>query len=243
MRFNILGSSSGLPEKNKNLSSLYIECHSLHFLIDCGEGVAHRIQDLSIDHNTLDIVAISHFHPDHISGFFMLIQTLYLQKRNKKLTVYLPERIPEFSKILDLFYTFQARLSFELEFKHFSELCLDFPFITIKKNDHLQNYKDFIISNTLPNEMNSYSVRFNENNASLLYTSDINTTKSIDNLFDNLQVCIIDSIHPNPLDILALKDVIKDKIYLTHGFNPELHSMIQGIKAFEYAQENTFIQL
>lgn len=243
MRFNILGSSSGLPEKNKNLSSIFVECHSIQFLIDCGEGVAHRIQELSLDHNELDIVAITHFHPDHISGFFMLIQTLYLQKRNKKLHVYLPERIDDFTNILDLFYTFRGRLSFELIFKPFSDLSKDFFFIDISRNDHLQNYESYIEENSLKNEMNSYSIRFNENQKSLLYTSDINSTKSINNMFQNLQICIIDTIHPNPSDINALKDVINEKIYLTHGFSPELHDMIKGIEIFEYAQENLFIQL
>jgi hypothetical protein len=41
----------------------------------------------------------------------MVIQMFYLQGRKKELNIYLPEREHEFPKILEMFYTFQERLT------------------------------------------------------------------------------------------------------------------------------------
>ena len=98
MRFIILGSGPGIPQMDKNLSSIYVQTEHANLLLDCGDGCAKRLLQLGKSGDHLDAVLISHYHPDHIAGIFMLLQMLYLQDRRKALTIYVPER-PEF--ILD----------------------------------------------------------------------------------------------------------------------------------------------
>lgn len=238
MKFVVLGSSSGLPEPGKNLSSIYVESNQTHFIVDCGEMVSATIQKHNLDHDVIDAVVITHYHPDHVCGFFMLIQTLYLQKRTKTLRVYLPERVDEFSTFLSFFYTFSEKLCFKIEYKLITEITTDFKFIEISENDHLSNYTNLIKEHSYKNKQKSYSVKFTEQGKSFLYTSDIKTIESIRVLTKNTDTCVVDAIHPQIQDFFELAEMIKDKIILTHGKQDELDEMVKNKGKFEYAIEN-----
>ena len=243
MEFSILGSSSGLPEKDKNLSSVIVELNQASILLDCGEGIAQRLLELDKGANYPDIIAISHLHPDHVSGFFMLIQSLYLQKRSKPLKVFMPERIQEFKEILPMFYTFYEKLSFKIEYLEIEQIEREYPFIKIRKNDHLDNYQNLIKTHNLANKMNSYSFRIEENNKSLVYTSDINSTDSIADLLQNTDYCIIDAIHPKANDFFKLEPNVNKKIVLTHGRQDEIDEIVKIKNKFEYAVEKKIYSL
>ncbi|MBC8384908.1 MAG: MBL fold metallo-hydrolase, partial [Candidatus Cloacimonetes bacterium] len=78
MNIRILGSASGLPTPGKNHSAVYVHSNDSNILFDCGEGTAKQLLRYKLDHNHLDAIVISHFHPDHISGLYMVLQMLYL---------------------------------------------------------------------------------------------------------------------------------------------------------------------
>ena len=144
MKFKVLGSSSGFSEIGKNLSSVFVEVEGKCLIFDAGEGLSQRIQEEKLDYDTIDAIFISHYHPDHVTGLFMLIQVLYIQARTKPLHIFLPERVEEFANLLSFFYTFQKRLSFELYFLEMRTINKYYPYVKAFKNDHLLSYRKFV---------------------------------------------------------------------------------------------------
>jgi ribonuclease BN (tRNA processing enzyme) len=114
MKFILLGTGSGMPELDKNQSSLYVNVNGKHLLFDCGEGVSKQLLKHHLDNNVLDAIFISHYHPDHISGLFMLLQMLKIQKREKPLQLFLPERPAALVETLQFLYTFIQKFTFPL---------------------------------------------------------------------------------------------------------------------------------
>ncbi|NNE33997.1 MAG: MBL fold metallo-hydrolase [Rhodothermales bacterium] len=58
------------------------------FLVDCGGDTMHRLLSAGIDPNTVFALVITHTHPDHISGFPLLMEKLWLHGRRRPLPVY-----------------------------------------------------------------------------------------------------------------------------------------------------------
>ncbi len=98
----VLGSGPGLPQVDRNLSSVLIRHNGQMILADCGDGCIRRLMDHGIGAEDLDAVLITHYHPDHVGGLFMLLQMLYLMDRKKSLPVFLPERPAAFVETMQL---------------------------------------------------------------------------------------------------------------------------------------------
>ncbi|HCX72326.1 MAG TPA: hypothetical protein DHM37_01275 [Candidatus Cloacimonas sp.] len=99
IKLHILGSASALPELNKHHAAIMVSYSNQNQLWDAGEGVSEQILKYGYDKNFIDDILITHFHPDHISGIFMLLQMLYLQGRTKKLRIFIPEDINFFQSM------------------------------------------------------------------------------------------------------------------------------------------------
>jgi ribonuclease Z len=59
-------------------------------LIDCGGDVLQRMMAAGLDPARLHALVITHEHPDHISGFPLLIEKLWLMGRTEPLPIYGP---------------------------------------------------------------------------------------------------------------------------------------------------------
>ncbi len=240
MRFKILGKGSGMPELGKKHSCIYINQDKYNYLIDCGEGTSQAFLENNFDPNLIDFIVISHFHPDHISGIYMLIQMLYLKKRTKTLYLYLPENLDFFLKSLDMFYLFSKRMSYQVEINNITALNTFYPKIFANKNDHLKGYKSFVEQNQLNNELISYSIKIEEQNEFFVYTSDISSTASVMDFIMNSNICIVDAMHPSINELQELKHVIKNQIILTHCQEELFKDLIHREKKFELADDKKF---
>jgi ribonuclease BN (tRNA processing enzyme) len=221
------GTAPGCPQINKRHSCLYVQYNeNYNFLLDAGEGACFSFIEYIKDVNAIDFIFITHFHPDHSSGIFMLLQTFQMLKRTKKLTIFTPEQSNNFKDILKHFYLFPEKFTFELEIldcekinDRYNELV---PFLT----DHLQGNTQLIQANNYANEMKSFGLNINTENKVITYTSDIVSVKSILDYLKNTDICIIDGIHPILEEFLLLDNVIKEKIYITHGSQTGLKDFI-----------------
>jgi ribonuclease BN (tRNA processing enzyme) len=219
MKYMILGAGSGIPHPDYNLSSLVIQTQEANFLVDCGEGASKKLLKHGFNGNFIDAVLISHLHPDHISGLFMLLQMLYLEGRTKPLTLFLPERPVAIIDIMHLFYTFEQRFSFALKVHEVKEIELYYSDVTVALTDHLIGYKGYIEAQHYPNQMLSYSFAFTENDRTLLYTADLETFANIEFLLMNSTHIIIDALHPDASLIMSLTKSKAEKIILNHGIS------------------------
>lgn len=104
-RLTFLGTSSGIPTRERNVSALAVECvasphtkrHSW-LLIDCGEGTQHQLLKSKLSPNDLSTILITHTHGDHCYGLAGLLASLNMHGRKKPLTLIAPKAI---GKLLD----------------------------------------------------------------------------------------------------------------------------------------------
>ncbi len=240
MKFILLGTGSGMPELDKNQSSLYVNVNEKHLLFDCGEGVSKQLLKHHLDNNVLDAIFISHYHPDHISGLFMLLQMLKLQKREKPLQLFLPERPAALVETLQFLYTFIQKFTFPLHILDCEESELYFEEVNAALTDHLLEYEGLVNENKLPNLLHSYAFRISGPEGSLAYTSDINKVDSVQFLIRDCHTVIIDAQHPEADQIIRLQYSGIKRVLLTHSISPKLQAFLfeNPIDMFEFAQED-----
>ena len=222
MKFIILGAGSGLPHPDMNQAAIVVQTGAANYLLDCGEGTARQLVKHDLSGNFIDAVLISHYHPDHISGFFMLMQLLYLEKRTKPLYVFLPERPSAILDIMHLFYTFEQRFAFPLKLHEMSEVELYFPDVAAVLTDHMLNYGEYVSAQHLPNQLQSFCFSITEEGKNLLYTSDLYTFMNIEHIIEKANVVIVDALHPEAEVVLQLDNYPAERIYLTHGISEKL---------------------
>ena len=111
-----LGTSDGLPSANRHHASVLVKFASRTILLDCGEPCGHTLKKMGEDFDAIDAVVISHTHSDHIGGFPMLMQSLWLEGRRRPLTVWMPGHAIRFVRPwLDACYLFEPLLGFPIK--------------------------------------------------------------------------------------------------------------------------------
>lgn len=245
MEYIILGAGSGLPNLEKNLSSLVIQTSDKNFLADCGDGTSKQLLRQGFNKDFLDAVFISHYHPDHIAGLYMVLQMLYLEGRTKPLELFLPERVNDFMDSLHMFYTFEQRFPFELRVHELKDAETVYPEVKAVLNDHLKGYAEVVKRNSYPNPMQAYSLAFQESEKKLVYTSDVGTLGSIESLLKSADTIVMDAFHPAPKQIISFIKKHQKHIILTHGISDKLAQWLLGNPQphVELAEEDKIYQL
>ncbi|MCK9309624.1 MAG: MBL fold metallo-hydrolase [Candidatus Cloacimonetes bacterium] len=236
----ILGAGSGLPQADRNLSSVLIRNEGCTVLADCGDGCTKRLIESKISPEELDAVFITHYHPDHVSGLFILLQWLYLAGRTKPLYLFLPERPSVIMDILHVMYTFTEKFSFKLQILEMEQAELYFDWIYAANTDHLYGYTNIIKDHSLANQMKSYSLKFTGAKGDLVYSSDLGTTDCIAEFINGVDTIIVDAGHPEAEQILKLKYRDIRRIILTHGISVSLEARKDELDKdlYEFAEED-----
>lgn len=76
MKLTILGSGTCVPTVKRASPGYYLDAGETKILIDCGPGTLRQITKTGLDYKDIDAVFLSHFHADHASDLFSLIQAL-----------------------------------------------------------------------------------------------------------------------------------------------------------------------
>ena len=85
-----LGTSSMVPTKERNHSSILMSFKGNYILIDCGEGTQRQLKIAGISASKITKILITHWHGDHVLGLPGLIQTLAANDYEKVLEIYGP---------------------------------------------------------------------------------------------------------------------------------------------------------
>src|SRR5262245_53277717 len=109
------GVGDGVPNPDRNHSSYLYTFGDASVLIDCGEPLSRSLKASGVSYVAIDRVVISHLHSDHFAGFFMLLQSFWLEQRRKDLVVQMPEdAIAPFQHMLRSAYLFEELLPFRM---------------------------------------------------------------------------------------------------------------------------------
>jgi len=245
MEICILGSGSGMPSRALSSSAVLVRSEGLNYLLDAGEGVSKSLLEMDIQSDYLDAIIITHYHPDHVGGLFLLIQMLYLAKRTKPLSLFLPEREQDFLDVLTMFYTFPEKFGFELRVFPVSRIQNEFPSVECIKNDHLLGYQEIIEKNSLKNLQQAFSIRINAPQGAFVYSSDISSTDCILPLIQGAHTLLVDAGHPEAEQIFQLKDCHLKRILLTHEPKTDLSEALreEPCSVFENAVEGKIYRI
>ena len=82
-----------MPLPNRWLTSLLLRYNGSSLLIDCGEGTQIAMKEAGQNFKPIDVLCITHFHADHISGLPGLPLTMGNAARTEPLTIIGPKRV------------------------------------------------------------------------------------------------------------------------------------------------------
>jgi ribonuclease BN (tRNA processing enzyme) len=80
----LLGTGTCQIEYERRASSVLLELANTYVLFDCGHGVLRRLLEVGVQHNQVNHIVLSHFHPDHVSDLVPFLQAGAWSKRNPR---------------------------------------------------------------------------------------------------------------------------------------------------------------
>lgn len=132
LQLTFLGTSAGVPTKQRNVTALAIEClnpyqanskqHSISqnkrsrpwLLIDCGEGTQQQLLHTKLSLQQLLAICITHVHGDHCYGLPGLLASAAMSGRTEPLTIIATKAIEKLIEAVSL--TTDLYLPFAIEF-------------------------------------------------------------------------------------------------------------------------------
>ena len=157
--FQKLGSSAGIPTKNRGVTSLMVSTRKYDIMIDCGEGTYIKWINEGYKWKRLKYILITHMHPDHTAGLIPLIFYRNILRIETPLTIYGPSIL---EKYIEQSLSMQGvNLKFNI---HFNSI----------ENDNDFNLNDNLSVKTLKLEHKIFCVgyRLNDNNNSIVFITD-----------------------------------------------------------------------
>jgi len=144
LKLTFLGTSAGVPTKQRNVTALAIECLNPHtsgvqqgsrqqnnqskksrswVLIDCGEGTQQQLLHTKLSLHQLAAICITHVHGDHCYGLPGLLASAAMSGRREPLTLIAPKAI---ATLLDaITATTELYLPFALDFIAIEEVLAE----------------------------------------------------------------------------------------------------------------------
>lgn len=102
---HLLGTGATVSDPHRTTTMLALEGGSV-VVIDCGGDVVQRMVANDIDLDRLDALIVTHEHPDHVSGFPLMMERLWLNGRRRALDVYgIAPAISQAQRVHDAFDT------------------------------------------------------------------------------------------------------------------------------------------
>lgn len=114
----LLGTGGMMPLPYRWLTSLMLRFNGSSLLIDCGEGTQIAIREKGWSFRPLDIICITHFHGDHISGLPGILLAMSNSDRTEPLTMIGPKGL---EKVVKALRVIAPELPFEIRFIELTE--------------------------------------------------------------------------------------------------------------------------
>ena len=116
MQVTFLGTSSGVPTLNRNVSAMVLKPpqRSELWLFDCGEGTQHQFSKSNLKLSQIKKIFITHMHGDHIYGLPGLLASIGLAGSSSGIELFGPAPLKNF--VDSCLYYSSSRLAYSLKF-------------------------------------------------------------------------------------------------------------------------------
>lgn len=116
MEITFLGTSSGVPTKFRNVSSVAFRLPQKAevWLFDCGEGTQHQLLRSDLKISQIKKIFVTHLHGDHTFGLLGLLASCGMAGNAQNIDIYGPPGLEQFIKA-GLKYSY-THLSYEINF-------------------------------------------------------------------------------------------------------------------------------
>lgn len=217
----LLGTGTCQIEHERRASSVLIQLDGMPVLFDCGHGVIQRLLEVGIQHNELNHIVLSHFHPDHVSDLLPFLHAGAWSRRNPRTTdlhIYGP---PGIQRLIDGFMNIFGASSLrqpsydilvhEVTAERFSIGPYDFDFIS------------------LPPVAN-HGLRFAWKGRQYAITGDSNFHQEEIAFLGNVELAIIDSGHLEDGEIVQLAAASQAKTLVCSHRSASQQSSAPGMR-------------
>ena len=98
MEITFLGTSSGVPTRSRNVSSIALRLPQKAevWLLDCGEGTQHQLLRSDLKSSQIRRIFVTHMHGDHTFGLMGAIASSGLAGNAQKIDIYGPPGLKEY---------------------------------------------------------------------------------------------------------------------------------------------------
>ena len=98
MEITFLGTSSGVPTRSRNVSSIALRLpqRAEIWLFDCGEGTQHQLLRSDLKSSQIRRIFITHMHGDHIFGLMGLLASIGLAGSAQDIDIYGPPGLGDY---------------------------------------------------------------------------------------------------------------------------------------------------
>ena len=87
-RLHLLGTGATVSDPHRTTTMLALEGERSLVVIDCGGDVVQRMVASGLDPGRITALIVTHEHADHVSGFPLMMERLWLYGRRRPLDVY-----------------------------------------------------------------------------------------------------------------------------------------------------------
>lgn len=109
----LLGTGGMMPLPHRALTALMMRYNGSSLLIDCGEGTQVSIREQGWSFHPIDVICITHFHGDHVSGLPGLLLSMGNAERTKPLTIIGPKGL---KRVIQSLLVIAPGLPFPIDF-------------------------------------------------------------------------------------------------------------------------------
>jgi ribonuclease Z len=85
---HLLGTGAAFTDAHRTTAMLAFTDGPHTLIVDCGGDVVQRLQAAGIDLDTIAALFVTHEHPDHVGGFPLFIEKIWLAGRRRPIPVY-----------------------------------------------------------------------------------------------------------------------------------------------------------
>ncbi len=188
-------------------------------LIDLGSGTLYRLSKIGYKIDQINILAITHNHPDHLGDFLAFLHSIKWDpslKKEKEIAAFMPNSVYQYYKSIIKFYGDSIKPDQK-----------DFSFNIEKVSNSIYEIEDIIVKTILvEHTKDSVAYRFEYKGKSIVYTGDTSLNLSLIELTKKCDLLISECSYPTnrkqeghicPEDIKILIEKARPKkIIITH---------------------------